>query len=300
MENLRGALLMVLAMLGFAFEDMFIKLAADLLPTWQIITVLGAGGAMVFAALTLAKGQRLFTRAVLSGPVLLRNLGELIGTVGFVTAIALTPISQASAILQATPLAVTLGAALFLGEPVGWRRWAAILAGFFGVMLIIRPGTEGFDARSLFAVQGVVGLAIRDLATRRVPASTSSFQLSFLAFLTLIPAAGILSLFSDQTWVPPSPLYWGFFAGIVLLGAAAYFAIVAAMRVGEVSFVTPFRYTRIVFALIIGFVVFSERPDGLMLAGSAVIVASGIYTVWRERVLWQQRPRRERKHGSAA
>ncbi|MEY8840872.1 EamA family transporter, partial [Cribrihabitans sp. XS_ASV171] len=133
MDNLRGALLMVLAMLGFAFEDMFIKLTSDVMATWQIISVLGVGGSAVFAVLTLAMGQRLFTPAVLSWPVMLRNLGELIGTLGFVTAIALTPISQASAILQATPLAVTLGAALFLGEPVGWRRWAAILAGFFGV-----------------------------------------------------------------------------------------------------------------------------------------------------------------------
>ncbi|MBO9453212.1 DMT family transporter [Tropicibacter sp. R16_0] len=283
MENLRGAGLMTLAMLGFAFEDMFIKLMADAMATWQIILVLGAGGAFVFALLTLTKRQPLFTRAYLSAPVMLRNLGELIGTLGFVTAIALTPISQASAILQATPLAVTLGAALFLNEPVGWRRWSAILVGFAGVMLVIRPGTEGFDIRSLFAVQGVVGLAIRDLATRKVPKETSSFQLSFLAFLMLIPAAFILSQFSDQAWVAPTPKIWGLFVGVVGLGVAAYYAIVAAMRIGEVSFVTPFRYSRMIFALIVGFVVFNERPDALMLAGAAVIVGSGIYTIWRER-----------------
>lgn len=283
MENLRGAGLMTLAMLGFAFEDMFIKLMADAMATWQIILVLGAGGAFVFAVLTLMKRQPLFTRAYLKPPVMLRNLGELIGTLGFVTAIALTPISQASAILQATPLAVTLGAALFLNEPVGWRRWSAILVGFAGVLLVIRPGTEGFDIRSLFAVQGVFGLAIRDLATRKAPSETSSFQLSFLAFLMLIPAAFILSRFSDQAWVAPTPQIWGLFVGVVGLGAAAYYAIVAAMRIGEVSFVTPFRYSRMVFALGVGFVVFNERPDALMLAGSAVIVGSGIYTIWRER-----------------
>lgn len=283
MENLRGALLMTLAMLGFAFEDMFIKLMASNMATWQIISVLGAGGALVFAALTLFKRQPLFTRAYLSAPVILRNLGELIGTIGFVTAIALTPISQASAILQATPLAVTLGAAVFLNEPVGWRRWSAIIVGFLGVMLVIRPGTEGFDARSLFAVQGVLGLALRDLATRKVPKETSSFQLSFLAFLMLIPAALILSRFSDQSWVQPTPWLWFLFAGVVVLGVSAYYAIVAAMRIGEVSFVTPFRYSRMVFALIIGFIVFGERPDAWMLTGAAVIVGSGIYTLWRER-----------------
>lgn len=295
MDNLRGALLMTLAMLGFAVEDMFIKLMAGALPTWQIIAALGSGGATVFGVLTVLRGQRLFTRAYFGRAVLLRNLGELIGTVGFVTAIALTPISSASAVLQATPLAVTLGAALFLGEPVGWRRWSAILAGFAGVLLVIRPGLEGFDINSLFAVQGVVGLAIRDLSTRRVDRGVSSFQLSFLAFLTLIPAAGVLSLVSPRAPVMPDGHIWAMTAGAVLLGALSYYAIVAAMRVGEVSFVTPFRYSRMLFALVVGFFVFRERPDTLMLVGAAVIVGSGIYTLLRERAVW-----RERKHRPAA
>jgi len=295
MDNLRGAALMTLAMLGFAAEDMFIKLMAGALPTWQIIAALGFGGSVVFGALTVLRGQRLFTRAYLSRAVALRNLGELIGTVGFVTAIALTPISSASAVLQATPLAVTLGAALFLGEPVGWRRWSAILAGFAGVLLVIRPGLDGFDINSLFAVQGVVGLAIRDLSTRRVDRGVSSFQLSFLAFLPLIPAAGVLSLVSPRAPVVPDGYLWSMMAGAVLLGALSYYAIVGAMRVGEVSFVTPFRYSRMLFALVVGFFVFSERPDALTLAGAAIIVGSGIYTLLRERAVW-----RERKHRPAA
>ncbi len=295
MDNLRGAVLMTLAMLGFAGEDMFIKLMAGVLPTWQIIAVLGIGGASVFGTLTVMRRQRLFTRAFLSGAILLRNLGELVGTVGFVTAIALTPLSSASAVLQATPLAVTLGAALFLREPVGWRRWSAVLAGFVGVMLVIRPGLEGFEMNSLFAVQGVIGLAIRDLATRKVAAGVSSFQLSFLAFLTLIPAAGVLSLVSPRAPVTPDAHVWAMTAGAVLLGVVSYYAIVAAMRVGEVSFVTPFRYFRLLFALGVGIVVFDEHPDALMLVGATIIVGSGVYTVWRERRVW-----RERKHRPAA
>ncbi len=283
MDNLRGAALMTLAMLGFAIEDMFVKLLAGALPTWQIIGALGLGGGLAFAAMTLLRGQPLWMRGYLSGPMLLRSLGELVGTIGFVSAIVLTPISSASAILQATPLAVTLGAALFLAEPVGWRRWSAILVGFVGVLLIIRPGMEAFDPLSLFAVMGVVGLAVRDLATRRVSPAISSFQVSFLAFLTLLPAAWFMSLFSPQATVLPSLHQWGLIAGAVLLGVAAYYAIVAAMRVGDVSFVTPFRYSRLIFALIVGVVVFGESPDLPMLIGSAIIVASGIYTVWRER-----------------
>ena len=233
----------------------------------------------------MSRRQALFSRNFLTGPVLLRSLGELIGTIGFVTALALTPISSASAILQATPLAVTLGAALFLGETVGWRRWSAILAGFAGVVLVIRPGMSGFEPNSLFALLAVVGLGMRDLVTRRVRGDVTSLQLSYLAFLTLIPASVILASVSDRAWVAPEPQMWALVGAAVLAGTLAYYAIVAAMRIGEVSYVTPFRYSRIIFALIVGVVVFDERPDAIMLAGAAIIVGSGIYTVWRERKL---------------
>lgn len=283
MENLRGAVLMTLAMLGFAIEDMFIKLMAGALPTWQIIGTLGIGGATVFAGLTLWQRQPLFSRRFLTTSVLTRNLGEMIGTMGFITALALTPISSASAILQATPLMVTLGAALFLKEPVGWRRWSAIFIGFTGVILVIQPGMGGFSKLSLFAVIGVIGLGMRDLITRKIPPEISSFQLSFLAFLTLIPAAGLLSLFSTKPAMIPTPALWLLIVGSIVLGVASYYAIVAAMRVGEVSYVTPFRYSRLIFALFVGVVVFDETPNPLMLLGAAIIVGSGIYTIWRER-----------------
>lgn len=282
-DNLRGAALMTLSMLGFAIEDMFIKLMADTLPPWQIVLLLGCGGAAIFAALTVWQGQSLWSRSFLNRAIILRNLAEMVGTMGFVTAIALTPISQASAILQATPLVVTLGAALFLNEPVGWRRWSAIIVGFVGVLLVIRPGTEGFDIRALFAVQGVLGLAVRDLITRRIPPETSSMQLSFLAFLMLIPAAGILAQITGRDWVVPEPRIWILMTGATILGVLAYYAIVAAMRLGDVSFVTPFRYSRLLFAMIVGIIIFGERPDLLTYLGSAIIVGSGIYTVWRER-----------------
>ncbi|MCR8826749.1 DMT family transporter [Pseudosulfitobacter koreensis] len=283
MDNLRGALIMVLAMLGFAIEDSFIKLLSTDLPVGQILGLLGIGGAAIFAVMVRAQDQVLFPRAALSGPVLLRNAGELLGTLGFITAIALIPLSTASAILQATPLVVTLGAALFLGDPVGWRRWTAILVGFAGVMLVIRPGLDGFDILSLFALQGVLGLAIRDLATRRVPATTSSMQLSFLAFLMLIPAGVFLLLVSGTPLVRPEPLHWLLMGGAVAFGVVSYYGIVVAMRIGEISFVTPFRYSRLVFALVISIVAFAEDVDLLTYVGATIIVASGIYTVWRER-----------------
>ena len=149
MENVRGSLLMVLAMAGFALEDMFVKSLSERLPVGEVLALLGAGGAMLYASLAIYRRERLISGDLLRGAVIGRNLTELIGTMAFVCAIAFTPLAQASAILQATPLAVTLGAALFLGEQVGWRRWLAIIVGFVGVLIVIRPGTEGFSVLSL-------------------------------------------------------------------------------------------------------------------------------------------------------
>jgi len=288
MDNLRGAAIMVLAMLGFAIEDALIKLLAGALPVGQIIGLLGIGGAAVFAILCRVKREPLWQANFLARPVLVRNLAELLGTLGFVTALALIPLSTASAILQAAPLLVTLGAAVFFREPVGWRRWGAILVGFGGVLLIIRPGTAGFDWLSLFAVLGVLGLAVRDLATRRVTFAISSMQLSFLAFLTLIPASIILLSVGGVAPVIPNGLQSALLATAVVIGALSYFAITYAMRIGDIGFVTPFRYSRMIFAVIIGVVFFRESPDALTLIGAAVIIASGLYTLWREQVLLSQ------------
>jgi drug/metabolite transporter (DMT)-like permease len=288
MDNLRGALIMVLSMLGFAIEDMFIKLMGSHIPVGQIIFLLGVGGAVCYGGLMRFRGEPLLDRGVLTLPILLRATGEIIGTLGFVSAIVLTPISSASAILQATPLVVTLGAALFLGDPVGWRRWSAILVGMFGVLLVIRPGMESFQILSLLAVLGVLGLSLRDLATRRVPKSTSSFQLSFLAFLALVPASLAFMLGTGTAFVAMTGVQWVFMVSALTFGMVAYYGIVAAMRIGEISFVTPFRYSRLLFAMVVGITVFQERPDMLTYVGATIIVASGIYTVWRERKVKQR------------
>ena len=281
-DNIRGSGLMVLAMLGFAFEDMFIKLMSGALPIGQILIMLGTGGALVFVAIARAYGDRLWSRDLMHPAVILRNVGEVVGTLGFVTAIALTPISSASAILQATPLVVTMGAALFLDETVGWRRWLAVGIGLCGVLLIIRPGLDGFDMRSLFAVQGVLGLAMRDLATRRVPPTITSRQLSTYAFVVIIPAGLAALIITGDSLVLPDALNTFRACMSVLVGVAAYYTLVAATRIGDMAVIAPFRYSRLVFALIVGFAVFDERPDLLTLAGGAIIVSSGIYTFWRE------------------
>lgn len=295
MDNIRGSILMVLAMLGFAIEDMLIKQMAGSMPVGQVVIVIGVGGALIFGVIARRYGDRLLSRDLIHPAVILRNLCELGGTLGFISAIALTPLSTASAILQATPLVVTLGAALFLGETVGWRRWLAILIGLSGVMLIIRPGIAGFDPKSLLAVIGVIGLAGRDLATRRIPKTITSRQIAFYAFIVSIGTGYILFLLgvTGDTWVRLDSGDSWYLAMTVIVGVLAYYAIVAATRLGDIAIVAPFRYSRLVFALIIGVLAFGERPDMLTLLGAAIIVGSGIYTLLREARLRAASPSRK-------
>ena len=280
--NLRGSLLMVAAMAGFAVEDMFLKFAARSLPVGQILMIFGGGGMLAFAALTKLRGERVFHPAILSRPILIRAVFEVMGRLFYTLAIAYTALSSASAILQATPLVVVAGAALIFGERVGWRRWAAILVGFAGVLIILRPGLEGFTVASLLAVAGTIGFAGRDLATRAAPPVLSNLQLGVYGFAMMVPTGAVLLMFSGDA-VMPDLAASGQLLAATVVGVAAYYALTAAMRMGDVGVITPFRYTRLVFALILGVALFNERPDGYTLIGSAIIVASGIYTLIRGR-----------------
>jgi len=282
MENLRGSLLMVIAMTGFSLEDVLIKQLASSLPMGQVIVLIGCGGAFNFGVLARLRGQRLLPSALLSRPVLLRNLAEAIAALSFISALVLTTLSGASAILQTTPLALTMGAALFLGESVGWRRWTAIGAGFLGVMLIVQPGLAGFVPASLLAVIAVAAVALRDLVSRAIPADVTAIQLAAWAFATLIPTGLLLLLVTGATPVMPQAPDLVRLAGTFVVGGVGYYSLVRATRTGEVAVVVPFRYSRLVFAMILGALIFGERPDSLMLAGAVLIVGAGLYTIWRE------------------
>ncbi|MCV2877388.1 DMT family transporter [Sedimentimonas flavescens] len=282
MDNMRGAVLMTVAMALFAVEDMFVKSAASALPVGEVLALFGLGGTIAFAVLTLRAGQKLWHPAVAS-PLLLTKAGfEMAGRLGYTIGIALTPLSNASAILQATPLVVVAGAALFFREKVGPRRWTAIAIGFLGVLVILRPGLEGFVPAALWTVLGLLGFAGRDLATRAAPKVLSNLQLGIYGFAVLIPTGLIILAFTGGARVPAAvellPV-----VGATVFGVAAYWSLTAAMRVGEVSVVTPFRYTRLIFALFLGVLAFGERPDAATLVGAGLIIASGVYTLWRGR-----------------
>lgn len=272
---------MLLSMALFAVEDMFLKWAASDLPVGMVIFVAGAFGAPVFALLARIEGARVLVPAALQRPVLLRNAGEMLATFAYINALAAVDLSTVSAVLQATPLAVTLGAAIFLREAVGWRRWSAIAVGFAGVLLVVRPGLEGFRADSLWVLVSVAGLALRDLAARAIPAACSTAQVSCWGLMS-VALLGAIMMVPGGAVMPDWPQV-GVLFGALVFGTAGYWAVVAATRTGEVSVVAPFRYARLVFAMTIGILVFDERPDALMLAGAALIIGSGLYAFARER-----------------
>ncbi|NVO27791.1 DMT family transporter [Donghicola sp. C2-DW-16] len=289
MDNLRGIVLLVFAMACFAIEDLFIKTASAEVPSGQILALLGVGGTIFFGVWTVASGQRLFQPAALHRTVILRNLGEMIGTISFVTAITTSALSTSTAIFQAAPLATTLAAAVFLKEPVGWRRWSAIVVGFIGVMLIIRPGSQAFEPASLFALGAVIGLAGRDVATRVLPKEVSTLAISCYAFAVVAIAGVFLQVVADQPITPMSAASWRDVGLALLFSLGGYYSLTAAMRIGEMGVIMPFRYTRLIFAMIIGLTFFNERPDALTYVGAAIIITSGLYTLFRER---KQRLRR--------
>lgn len=288
-DNMRGAALMVVAMLGFALEDMSLKMAMRVVPVGEALVIFGVLGMFSFIGLAQSRGQRVFHPAVLSKVMALRAVSEVLGRLGYTLGFVMIPLSNASAILQATPLVVVAAAAMIFGEKVGWQRWLAVVIGFIGVLIILRPGVEGFSAGSIFAVVGMLGFAGRDLATRAAPPVLSNFQLGIYGFFMLIPSGLILIALSGDVMIPETyELRWITLAAAV--GVLAYWALTSAMRLGEISVVTPFRYTRLPFALIAGAMIFDERPDWPMLLGGVLIVGSGIYTLTHARAAAKRLP----------
>lgn len=283
MDNLKGMGWMTLAMLGFALADTFIKLTLGALPVGQVIAIFGFGGAVIFGVWAVVKGDTFFDWGLFTKAFVLRLVSEVVGTMCFIIALASIELSLLSAIIQANPLLVTLGAAIFLGADVGWRRWVAILIGLIGVLIIVRPGLAGFDANSLWALGAAIGLTGRDLTTRAIPRDVSTLLLAAWGFVAA-GLSGVILLTVTGGAALPDGLLALQLTGALIFALVAYYAVTAAMRVGDIPTVTPFRYTRLVFALILAFFVFHERPDMWTLIGAAIVIATGLYTLWRERI----------------
>ena len=285
MNNFKGILLMLIAMAGFTMEDLFMKKLSVNLSTGQILITLGFGSSLVFALMAKSKGYKLTAKIFWSKGMIIRQFAEGIAAVAFITSLTLIPLSTVAAVFQATPLVITMGAALFLGEAVGWRRWLAIIVGLIGVLIIIRPGLNSFDPNVGYVLIAVLFVTVRDLITRKLPMNVPSTIVSFQAFASLIIAGGIVIFLSDQKIVGLDKNQIYFVLGGIIFGVIGYYCIVASTRIGEAGVVTPFRYSRLLFAIIIGFLFFNERPDFLTLLGASIVIMTGIYTVLRERYL---------------
>ena len=281
-STLQPVLFMVGSMALFSLEDFFIKLLSKTIPASQIMIILGILGSVFFVTAAIVAKQPIISKDLLDKHVIIRTLGDLFGALFFVSAIVLTPLSSASAILQGTPLAVTAGAAIFLRETVGLRRWLAVLIGFIGIILIIKPGVADFSPFSLLAVAAVICLSARDLATRAMSVALPTITISIYAFVALA-VAGVLAIPFYGAFVSPGLSECALFMVGISSGVVAYYLIVGATRYGDASLIAPFRYSRLVFAMLLSLFILGERPDLFTWIGASVIVLSGYFIALRER-----------------
>lgn len=280
--NMRGAALMTGAMTAFTINDMFVKLLGDDLPFFQFLFLRSLGATALMVLLAWRSGVlRLPSLAQDRRLMLYRSLAEMAAAYFFLTALIHMPLADVTAILQALPLTVALGAAFFLKENVGWRRFLAIGIGFVGVFLIVRPGGSAFSIYGLYALLAVVSVTIRDLAARQLSEDVPSMTVAAFGAAAILVFSAVGAALGPE-WSHVSGLNWLWLAGSIATIILAYLFSVSAMRVGEIGFVAPFRYSGLLVALALGYLVFSEWPDTLTLLGAAIVVATGLYTLWRE------------------
>lgn len=282
--NALGALLMTASMAAFVLNDTMIKAVSADLPLFQVITLRGLLSSGLIYLLARQMGRLAWRLARRDwGLIALRCAAEIGATVFYLVALMNMPLANITAVMQALPLTVTLAAMLFLREPVGWRRLSAIMIGFGGVMLIVRPGPEGFSIDAMYALASVVCVSVRDLATRRMSAQVPSLMVTLIGALAVTVFSAVVSLGVD--WAPVDRGSGLLIAGAAIAVLIGYLTVIRAMRLGEVSAVTPFRYFGLLWALVLGWLVFGHWPHPVTMAGAGIVVASGLFTLYRERKL---------------
>ena len=277
----RALLLMLAAMASFVANDTLVKTVIDDLPLGEIIVVRGIMAAAFIGLIARAQGVAVRLPALMTKVVLLRAGLDSIGTMLFLAALVAMPIANLTAVMQAVPLIVTLIGMLFLGERVGWRRMLAITIGFCGVLLVVKPAATGPTLYELCALGVVFAVAIRDVVTRRIPAGIPSIAIA-LVNAAVVTLAGVAML-AFQDLLPLSPGQFMRLAGAAVFLATGYMCMVATLRAAQLSATAPARYSIIVFAILSGIVFFGEIPDRWAFLGIALIVASGLYAIYRER-----------------
>lgn len=272
---------MIASMAAFAIEDAFLKTVTKQLPVGQVLMMFGAAGLCVFALMARRAGASIFQTHVLTKNMLLRAVFEFFGRLFYVLAIALTPMSSATAILQSAPLFVVLGARIFLREKVDAKTWIAIFLGLFGVLIILRPSAADFSLLSLLALIGTLGFVGRDLFSRTAPSSLTKEVLGFYGFTTMMIAGACYAVWDGKPFVSLQAQQFIMLAAALLAGVFAYTALMTAMRTGSIAAVTPYRYSRLLFGISIGVIVFGEQLDAPMLLGCAIVIGAGLFIGWQ-------------------
>ena len=283
-KNSKGILLMLVSMAAFAVGDTFVKISGSFLSPSQIMFFLISGGLIIFTLIALFKGERLRDRRAFSPILLIRYSAEMLGLVAMIMGLTKIPLSVVGTVTQASPILVAAGAVIFFKEAVSWRRWSSIIIGFFGVVLVIQPTGQSLDFAVIWPVVALVAFSVRDLVTRLTPSDIPSASIATFTMIAAFPFTVAWVFFSGQKFFPPG-IEWAVVAGMIILGSIGYLLLITSLRIGELSAIMPFRYSRIVFLLILGVLVFGERPTLSMLAGSALILISGLYIMWRERIV---------------
>ena len=282
--NTTGALLMMASMACFTVNDTLIKATGGAVPLPQLLVIRGALSVVLILICARWLGRISLELARRDWAwVAVRCATEVGAAYFFLSALLNMPLANVTAVLQALPLTIAVAAALVFGEPLGWRRMLAIGVGLTGVMLIIRPGADGFSIWSLYALAAVACVTLRDIATRFLSADVTTMSVTLLAALSMTGFYGLVSLGTD--WVALDARLAALIGGAAVLIIGAYWFSVQVMRVGEIGFIAPFRYTGLVFALILGFVIFGDWPDRLTFLGAAIVVGTGLFTLYRERVV---------------
>ena len=282
--NLKSIMLMIIAMGCLTLTDMLIKIASQTLPIGQVMVIYGVGALVVFWALLSIKGETIRLSPLTNLAVIWRNIGDLIAMNSMFLALVYVPLSTIGAVIQAVPLMVTAAAALFLGEQVGLRRVSAILIGFLGTLLIIQPGANTFDITVSLVLIAALGMALRDIATKMVRESFSTLLLSFYSCFLFIFSGIFILLATGDPRFPD----WGIvaiLAAMIIAGCLGFYFMTEAVRLGDMSVVIPFRYTRLLFSMAAGILILGEQVNTMMLIGSALTILSGLYILHRETVM---------------
>jgi drug/metabolite transporter (DMT)-like permease len=279
--NRRGIVCMVGAMGCFVTNDALVKFASQSMPSAQLIFIRGFMSVLLVLAVAHALGATPRMREATRGWVAGRALVDAIATMLYLGSLFHLPIGNATAINLAAPLFMTLFAALFMAERVRGARWLAVGFGFLGVLLVIQPRAEGFNAWALVCLLGTLFHAARDLMTRRIHAGIPSILITLSTAVAVTVVSGVSSLF--QGWMPFGLFEFGLLALASVFLTGGYYFIINSMRHGEMTLVAPFRYSGLLFALVLGYLVWGEVPNTLAWFGIALLIGSGLYVLVSEK-----------------